>query len=179
MEPDDFLPGQKACVHPPPVPLNGPRRVRFEVTAGDCEVHYLAEKIERVIGVAGGGPAEAVEPAPDLLGHDAVERLRAEGRQQLAVEHGADALFRGRLVAAEMGVFPRTFDEVPEQRSDASGRAACFPFRARLARMAFPADLGDVLQRYRARRHPYRPGQPRWRPGTARRTAPAWPRQRR
>ena len=110
-----------------------------------------------MIGVAGRGPAEPVEPSPDLGQGNAVERLRAEGGQQLAVEQGLDALSRGRLVAAEMGFLPRTLDEVPEQRSDASGRAACFRFRARLARVAFPADLRDGLQRHRTKRDPPRP----------------------
>ena len=157
MEPADLFAGQETCERLSPVPLHGPRWVRFEVTASDREIYDLAEKIERVIGVAGGGPAEPVEPLCYLRQGDAVERLRAEGRQQLAVEHGADALFRGRLVSVEMGVFPRTFDEVPEQRSDVSRRAACFRHRVRLARMAFPADLRDGLQRYRAKRDPSRP----------------------
>ena len=49
-----LLPGQKACERRSPVPLHGPRGVRFDVTVGDHEVYDLAEKIERVFGVAGG-----------------------------------------------------------------------------------------------------------------------------
>ena len=158
VEPADLLPGQKpresTCLGDSFSIVDAPRRVGFEVTAGDGEVHDAAEEIERVIGVAGGGPAEAVEPAPDLLGHDAVERLRAEGRHELAVEHGPDALSRGRLVSLEMGFLPRALDEVPEQRSRAPGRAGRFRFR--LARMAFPAGLRDGLQGHRAKRDPPR-----------------------
>ena len=54
-----------------------------------------------------------------------------------------------------MGFLPRTLDEVPEQRSHAPGRAS--RFRVRLARMAFPADLRDGLQRHRTKRDPPRP----------------------
>ena len=157
LEPAYLLPGQGARERLPPVPFHGPRGVRFEVTASGCEVHDLAEKIERVIGIIGGGPAEAIEPLCDLRQGDAVERLRAEGRQQLSVEQGPDALFRGRLVSVEMGFLPRSLDEVPEQRSHASRRASRFRFRVRLAGMAFPADLRDGLQRYRAKRVPPRP----------------------
>ena len=155
MEPSDLFAGQKAREHPSRVPFHVPRRVGFEVTAGDREVDDLREKIECVIGVAGGGPAEAVEPSPDLGRGNTVERLRAEGGQQLAVEQGLDALSRGRLVSVEMGFLPRTLDEVPEQRSHAPGRARRFRFR--LARMAFPADLRDGLQRHRTKRDPPRP----------------------
>ena len=136
MEPDDFLPGQKACERRSPVPLHGPRGVRFEVTAVDREVHDLAEKIERVIGVAGGSPAEAVEPLCDLHEGNAVERLRAEGRQQLAVEHGPDALPGGRLVAAEMGFLPCCASHLSHpgciknaDRSAGSGDGAIFAVR--------------------------------------------------
>ena len=113
--------------------------------------HELPEAVRRTV------EAWAPEPESPAPEGNAVERLRAEGRQQLAVEHGADALLGGRLVAAEMGFLPRTLDEVPEQRSDASGRAGCFRFRFRLARMAFPADLRDGLQRHRTKRDPPRP----------------------
>ena len=98
------------------------------MTAGDREVDDLREKVERVIGIARSGPAEAVEPSPDLRRGDAVERLRAEGGQQLAFEQGLDALSRGRLVSLEMGLLPRTLDEVPEQRSRAPGRSGRFRF---------------------------------------------------
>ena len=67
MEPSDLFAGQKAREHPVSgFAFHVPRRVGFEVTAGDREVDDLREKIECVIGVAGGGPAEAVEPSPDL-----------------------------------------------------------------------------------------------------------------
>ena len=125
------------------------------MTAGDREVDDLREKVERVIGIAGSGPAEPVEPSPDLGRGNAVERLRAEGGQQLAVKHGLDALLRGRLVSIEMGFLPRTLDEVPEQRSRAPGRAGRFRFG--LARVAFPAHLRDGLQRHWAKREPPRP----------------------
>ena len=114
MEPGDFLPGQETCERLSPVPLHGQSGVRIDVTAGDREVHDLAEKIERVIGVAGGGPTEAVEPSPDLGRGNTVERLRAEGRQELAVEHGSHALPGGRLVSFEMGFLPRALDEIPK-----------------------------------------------------------------
>ena len=53
-----FLPGQKACERRSPVPLHGPRGVRFDVTVGDHEVYDLAEKIERVSpGHAGRSPS--------------------------------------------------------------------------------------------------------------------------
>ena len=143
METGDLVAGQKPREHLSRVTFHGPRRVGFEMTAGDGEVHDAAEEIERVIGIAGGGPAEPVEPASDLLGHDAVERLRAEDRQELSVEEGPDALSGGRLVPLEMRLLPRAFDEVAEQRSDALGRAG----RARLglAGMAFPAGLRGAL----------------------------------
>ena len=86
VEPCDLLSGQKARERPSWVPFHAPRRVEFEVAAGDRETDDLREEIERVIGVARGGPAEPVEPSPDLRRGDAVERLRAEGRQELAVE---------------------------------------------------------------------------------------------
>ena len=155
MEPSDLFAGQKAREHPSRVPFHVPRRVGFEVTAGDREVDDLREKIECVIGVAGGGPAEAVEPSPDLLGGDAIERLRAEGRQQLAVEHGPDALSRGRLVSFEMASF-----HAPSTKSRNSGATrlgGAGRFRFGLARMAFPAHLRDGLQRHRAKRKPPRP----------------------
>ena len=110
-----------------------------------------------MIGIAGSGPAEPVEPSPDLGRGNAVDRLRAEGGQQLAVEQGLDAHSRGRPVSVEMGFLPRILDEVPEQRSDASGRAGCFRLRACLSRMAFAAGLGDGLQRHRAERDAPRP----------------------
>ena len=135
-----------------PVPLHGQSGVRIDVTAGDREVHDLAEKIERVIGVAGGGPTEAVEPMCDLHQGDAVERLRTEGRQQLAVERGSHALPGGRLVSFEMGFLPRALDEIPEERSHPPGRASRLRLRACLARMALAAGLCHGLQRHRAER---------------------------
>ena len=83
MEPSDLFAGQKAREHPSRVPFHVPRRVGFEVTAGDREVHDLREKVERVIGIAGSSPAEPVEPCSDLRRGDAVERLRAEGGHEL------------------------------------------------------------------------------------------------
>ena len=83
MEPGDLLPGQEAREHPSRVPFHNTRRVSVDVTARDGEVHDAAEEIECVIGIAGGGPAEAVEPSPDVRRSDAVERLRAEGRLSL------------------------------------------------------------------------------------------------
>ena len=66
MEPSDLLSGQKAREHPSRVPFHVPRRVGFEVGAGDREVDDLREEIKRVIGVAGRVAAEPIEPSPDL-----------------------------------------------------------------------------------------------------------------
>ena len=107
------------------------------MTSGDGEVDDLGEKIERVIGVAGGGPAEPVEPSPDVRRGDAVERLRAEGRHELAVEHGPDALSRGRLVSLEMGILPR-----PSTKSRNSGAA----------RLGAPVASGPALRAWHSLR---------------------------
>ena len=157
MEPGYLLPGQEARQHPSRVSFHGPCGVGVEVAAGDREVDDLREKIKRVIGVARSGPAEPVEPSPDVRWGDAVERLRAEGRQELAVERGSHALPGGRLVSFEMGFLPRALDEIPEQRSHPPGRASRLRLRACLSRMAFAAGLGDGLQRHRAERDAPRP----------------------
>ena len=83
----DFLPGQEARERLPPVPPDTPRRVGIEVPVCDRELHDMAEKAESGVGIAGGGPAEAVEPAPDLCRGDAVQRLRAEGREYPSRDH--------------------------------------------------------------------------------------------
>ena len=81
MEPSDFLAGQKAREDPSRVPFHGLCGVGFEVAAGDGEIDDLREKIECVIGVAGSGPAEPVEPSHDLdrgnTGRAASSRRRA------------------------------------------------------------------------------------------------------
>lgn len=74
MEPNDLLAGRKPREHLSRVPLHGACRIGFETTALDREVHDLAERFERVIGVAGGGSAEPAAPFSDLRGGYAVEQ---------------------------------------------------------------------------------------------------------
>lgn len=73
MEAADLLPGQKAGERGTPVPLHAPCRVRVDVPASDGEVHDLPEDGERIVGIAWGGPAERIEPAPDLCRGDAIQ----------------------------------------------------------------------------------------------------------
>ena len=157
MEPGDLLPGQKARERLSPVPLHGPRRVGVEVAALDREVDDLREKIERVIGVAGGGPAEPVEPSPDLGRGNTVERLRAEGREELAVEHGSHALPGGRLVSFEMGFLPRALDEIPkmaERHAWALWLLPVPPFAHVHSRRASATDFSDTGPRETRRVRP-------------------------
>ena len=52
------------------------RGVLLDVAASDREVHDLPEKVERMVGIAGSGAAEGIEPAPEPSRVDTVEPLR-------------------------------------------------------------------------------------------------------
>ena len=99
----DFFARQEAGEHWAPVPLYVASRVGVEVAAGDGEIQDLTQEGETVIGIAGGGSAEIVEPASDLGRDDAVEPLRTEGRQDAAVEQAPEGISGRRLVSVEAG----------------------------------------------------------------------------
>ncbi len=116
MEAADLLPGQEARESRPPVLYHPPRRVGVDVAACGRERHDLPEKCESVVGIAGGGAAEGIEPSLHLGRGNAVERLRSEGGQEPSVEKPGHASPGRWLVSVEMSLFPRVLDEIPEQR---------------------------------------------------------------
>ena len=101
------------------VPHHTPRRVRAEMAARDGVVEYPAKQFQHAIGPAGRGPAVLVEPAGDAGTSDAIQRQRAEGRQQASSQGPAPELLRRRFASVEKGT-PWTRDEFPECRSCAA-----------------------------------------------------------
>ena len=156
VEAGDLLAGEEACELRPAVGLDACGRVGVGVAARDGEVHDLAEDVEAVIGIAGRGPAERVEPPPDPRGGNAVERDRPELRQQLAREERAVTFFRGGLVALEMRVLPLTLDELPERGGAASRHALLLGLVGDLPREAIPARLRDGPERHRTQGNAFR-----------------------
>ena len=149
----DFLARQEAGEHRAPVSLYVAGRVGVEVAAGAGEVQDLPQESKTVIGIAGGGVAEIVEPAPDLGRSDAVEPLRAEGRQDAGVEQGPEALPGRRLVSVEVGLIPLASDEVAQQGNGTLGSGPVLRFRRGLPGEARLARLGDARGLHRAERH--------------------------
>ena len=153
METVEFLPGQEPGGFRAPVEFDAPGGIACDMTAGDGEVEDLPKTGEGVIGIARSGAAVSVEPAPDPGLPDAVERLRAESGQKLARQLIANAPFRRRFVAVEMGFLPRPRDEVPKQ-GNRRRRGGLFPGpRFGPAGMAFPANLLDALRRRDREKH--------------------------
>ena len=120
---------------------------------GDGVVHDPAEGVERVVGAARRGAAVFVEPAVDAHAVDTVEWQVSEGRQQLGSQGAAHALSRRRLVSIEARRLPRTGDEGGEgRRLAARAHGPVAGFLRDLDLQAFPAHLGDGLQRRRPQR---------------------------
>ena len=156
MEAADLLPGQEARESRPPVLFHAPRRVGVDVAARGRERHDLPEKGESVVGIAGGGAAEGIEPSLHLGRGNAVERLRSEGGQEPSVEKPGRASPGRWLVSVEMSLFPRVLDEIPEQRGGVRRPGGPVRLGTRLVLKAFSPDLGDALQQDRAERDAFR-----------------------
>ena len=120
------------------------RGVLLDVAASDREVHDLPEKVERMVGIAGSGAAEGIEPAPEPSRVDTVEPLRSEGGKNAACEQGPDARFCRRFVSFEMSLLPLALDELPQQRDRVRRRGLLVRLVGGLSREAFPAGLGDA-----------------------------------
>ena len=136
--------------------FHAPRRVGVDVAARGRERHDLPEKCESVVGIAGGGAAEGIEPSLLLGRGNAVERLRSEGGQEPSVEKPGHASPGRWLLSVEMSLFPRVLDEIPEQRGGVRRPGGPVRLGTRLVLKALSPDLGDALQQDRAERDAFR-----------------------
>ena len=116
------------------------------IGASEAETFWTGFLRSLMVGIAGSGAAEGIEPAPDPSRPDTVEPLRSEGGQNAACEQGPDAFFRRRFVSLEMSLLPFAFDELPQERDSVRRRGHLVRLVGGLSSKAFPANLGYALR---------------------------------